>query len=164
MKKVALVLFGLSLGIVSQAQESVVKVSALDAAFGMYEVSYERTLNEGMNTINASGRTRKQGKWPNILTKGSLQISAAFISTKHDQVFGDGLIAVIDTNSNHDPGNLVGGFQVVADPLEHSVSRQTTTKVSGFGLGFERLVQFVTGMGNIRDVIPFPRTPQNAEF
>ncbi|GGG54708.1 asparagine--tRNA ligase [Croceivirga lutea] len=35
---------------------------------------------------------------------------------------------------------------------------------SGFGLGFERLVLFVTGMGNIRDVIPFPRTPQNAEF
>jgi asparaginyl-tRNA synthetase len=35
---------------------------------------------------------------------------------------------------------------------------------SGFGLGFERLVLFATGMGNIRDVIPFPRTPQNAEF
>ena len=35
---------------------------------------------------------------------------------------------------------------------------------SGFGLGFERLVQFVTGMNNIRDVIPFPRTPQNASF
>jgi asparaginyl-tRNA synthetase len=35
---------------------------------------------------------------------------------------------------------------------------------SGFGLGFERLVQFTTGMNNIRDVIPFPRTPQNAEF
>ena len=35
---------------------------------------------------------------------------------------------------------------------------------SGFGLGFERLVQFVTGMNNIRDVIPFPRTPQNAAF
>lgn len=35
---------------------------------------------------------------------------------------------------------------------------------SGFGLGFERLVQFTTGMGNIRDVIPFPRTPQSAEF
>jgi len=35
---------------------------------------------------------------------------------------------------------------------------------SGFGLGFERLVQFTTGMGNIKDVIPFPRTPQNAEF
>lgn len=35
---------------------------------------------------------------------------------------------------------------------------------SGFGLGFERLVQFTTGMTNIRDVIPFPRTPMNAEF
>lgn len=35
---------------------------------------------------------------------------------------------------------------------------------SGFGLGFERLVMFVTGMKNIRDVIPFPRTPKNAEF
>ncbi len=35
---------------------------------------------------------------------------------------------------------------------------------SGFGLGFERLLLFVTGMGNIRDVIPFPRTPNNADF
>lgn len=39
-----------------------------------------------------------------------------------------------------------------------------TAPHSGFGLGFERLVQFSTGMGNIRDVIPFPRTPQNASF
>ena len=35
---------------------------------------------------------------------------------------------------------------------------------AGFGLGFERLILFVTGMQNIRDVIPFPRTPKNAEF
>jgi len=39
-----------------------------------------------------------------------------------------------------------------------------TCKHSGFGLGFERLVLFATGMSNIRDVIPYPRTPQNAEF
>lgn len=39
-----------------------------------------------------------------------------------------------------------------------------TVPHSGFGLGFERLVQFVTGMTNIRDVIPFPRTPGNASF
>lgn len=44
-------------------------------------------------------------------------------------------------------------------------TRQFGTCVhSGFGLGFERLVQFVTGMGNIRDAIPFPRTPGKAEF
>lgn len=39
-----------------------------------------------------------------------------------------------------------------------------TAPHSGFGLGFERLMLFVTGMSNIRDVIPFPRTPRNAEF
>jgi asparaginyl-tRNA synthetase len=39
-----------------------------------------------------------------------------------------------------------------------------TAPHSGFGLGFERLIQFMTGMSNIRDVIPFPRTPKNAEF
>lgn len=39
-----------------------------------------------------------------------------------------------------------------------------TAPHAGFGLGFERLMLFVTGMGNIRDVIPFPRTPDNAEF
>ncbi|MFP4025737.1 MAG: asparagine--tRNA ligase [Thiohalospira sp.] len=39
-----------------------------------------------------------------------------------------------------------------------------TVPHSGFGLGFERLILFITGMANIRDVIPFPRTPKNAEF
>jgi asparaginyl-tRNA synthetase len=39
-----------------------------------------------------------------------------------------------------------------------------TVPHAGFGLGFERMVLFVTGMGNIRDVIPFPRTPKNADF
>jgi asparaginyl-tRNA synthetase len=39
-----------------------------------------------------------------------------------------------------------------------------TAPHSGFGLGFERLILFVSGMSNIRDVIPFPRTPKNAEF
>ena len=39
-----------------------------------------------------------------------------------------------------------------------------SVKHSGFGLGLERLILFITGMGNIRDVIPFPRTPKNAEF
>jgi len=42
--------------------------------------------------------------------------------------------------------------------------RYGTVPHSGFGLGFERMVQFVTGMGNIRDVIAFPRTPKSAEF
>ena len=38
------------------------------------------------------------------------------------------------------------------------------TKHSGFGMGFERLIMYVTGVENIRDVIPYPRTPRNCEF
>tara|TARA_B100000886_G_scaffold261503_1_gene186301 strand:+ start:3866 stop:5068 length:1203 start_codon:yes stop_codon:yes gene_type:complete len=137
MKKVAIVLAMMFAGVISQAQESVVKISSLDAAFGMYEISYERTFNEGINNIKPRAKARKQGKWPNILTKGSIQYSLSFISSKHAQTFGAGMTAVIDTNSNHDPGNLVSGTQVIADPLEHSVSRLATTTINGFGLGVE---------------------------
>jgi asparaginyl-tRNA synthetase len=42
--------------------------------------------------------------------------------------------------------------------------RYGTVPHAGFGLGFERLIQFVTGMQNIRDVIPFPRAPGQCEF
>ena len=60
-------------------------------------------------------------------------------------------------------------IQLFNIPQEHvwwylDTRRFGTCVHSGFGLGLERLVQFVTGMGNIRDVIPFPRTPKNAEF
>ena len=39
-----------------------------------------------------------------------------------------------------------------------------SSKHAGFGLGFERMMMYLTGMQNIRDVIPFPRTPKNCEF
>ena len=42
--------------------------------------------------------------------------------------------------------------------------RYGTVPHSGFGLGFERLIQLITGMQNIRDCIPFPRVPNSAEF
>lgn len=79
-------------------------------------------------------------------------------------------------------GEIVGGSQREEDYtklrnriLEMGIHEQSlwwyletrkfgTVPHSGFGLGFERLMLFVTGMGNIRDVIPFPRTPMNAEF
>ncbi len=54
------------------------------------------------------------------------------------------------------------------DPTEYwwylELRRYGTVPHSGFGLGLERVVQFITGMANIRDVIPFPRTPGSAEF
>ena len=79
-------------------------------------------------------------------------------------------------------GEIVGGSQR-EERLDKLISRMEEMKIStheldwyldtrrfgtcphaGFGLGFERLVQFVCGMSNIRDVIPFPRFPKNAEF
>jgi asparaginyl-tRNA synthetase len=42
--------------------------------------------------------------------------------------------------------------------------RYGTVPHAGFGLGFERVLQFMTGMANIRDVIPFARTPKSADF
>ena len=79
-------------------------------------------------------------------------------------------------------GEIIGGSQREErlDVLEQRISeaglpkddywwyldlrRYGTVPHAGFGLGFERLVQFMTGMTNIRDVIPFPRTPDNVEF
>lgn len=79
-------------------------------------------------------------------------------------------------------GEIVGGsereerYDVLLDKIEKmgidkeelwwylDTRKFGTAPHSGFGLGFERLVLFVTGMTNIRDVIPFPRTPQNAAF
>ncbi len=79
-------------------------------------------------------------------------------------------------------GEIVGGSQR-EERLEYLQQRMQTCNIptdemqwyldtrrfgtvphAGFGLGFERMVQFVTGMSNIRDVIPFPRTPKNASF
>lgn len=65
--------------------------------------------------------------------------------------------------------NLVSRIQEVGIPEEDlwwylELRKFGGAPHSGFGLGFERMVQFITGMGNIRDVIPFPRTPGNADF
>jgi len=58
--------------------------------------------------------------------------------------------------------------EVNLDPADYwwylDLRKYGTAIHSGFGLGFERLMQLVTGLANIRDVIPFPRTPKNLEF
>ena len=79
-------------------------------------------------------------------------------------------------------GEIIGGSQreerldlLLQNMENHKISKEDyywysdlrkygTVPHSGFGLGFERMLMFVTGVGNIRDVIPFPRTPGNADF
>lgn len=62
--------------------------------------------------------------------------------------------------------NRVNELAMNVDPIWWYIESRKfgTAPHSGFGLGFERLILFVTGMANIRDVIPFPRTPKNVEF
>ena len=68
-----------------------------------------------------------------------------------------------------DYNKLLGRIEEMNIPMKDmwwylDTRRFGTVPHSGFGLGFERLLLFVTGMTNIRDVIPFPRTPKSAEF
>ena len=73
------------------------------------------------------------------------------------------------TAKNAKRKELEDRMKEIGIPLEElwwylDTRRYGTVPHAGFGLGFERMVQFVTGMTNIRDVIPFPRTPKNADF
>lgn len=116
-------------------------------------------------------------KKPVIVTDYPKQIKAFYMRMNDD----DKTVAAMDVLVPK-IGEIIGGSQreerldlleqrIIAQglPLEDywwylDLRRYGTVPHAGFGLGFERLVQFMTGMANIRDVIPFPRTPLNAEF
>ena len=119
----------------------------------------------------------KHFKKPVILTDYPKQIKAFYMRQNDDGK----TVAAMDILAPG-IGEIVGGSQREErlDKLKESMTEMniSTTELdwyldtrrygscphAGFGLGFERMVQFVTGMTNIRDVIPFPRFPKNAEF
>ncbi len=119
----------------------------------------------------------KKFKQPVILTDYPAEIKAFYMRANDDGK----TVAAMDVLVPG-IGELIGGSQreerldmlqkKCADfdiPEDHvwwylDTRRFGTAPHAGFGMGFERLVMFATGMTNIRDVIPFPRTPQNAEF
>jgi asparaginyl-tRNA synthetase len=119
----------------------------------------------------------KHFKKPVILTNYPKEIKAFYMRQNDDGK----TVAAMDILAPG-IGEIVGGSQREErlDKLEHRMKEMNipvaelywyldTRKFgscphAGFGLGFERLVQFVTGMTNIRDVIPFPRFPKNADF
>jgi asparaginyl-tRNA synthetase len=119
----------------------------------------------------------KHFKCPVILTDYPKDIKAFYMKQNND----DKTVRAMDVLFPQ-IGEIIGGSQR-EESLEKLEKRMEEMKIpakemwwyldtrrygsvvhSGFGLGFERFVQFVTGMGNIRDVIAFPRTPKNAEF
>ncbi|MGB3765834.1 MAG: asparagine--tRNA ligase [Phormidesmis sp.] len=116
-------------------------------------------------------------KKPVIVTDYPKEIKAFYMRLNDD----DKTVAAMDVLAPR-IGEIIGGAQREErlDVLERRIEaaglpkedywwyldlrRYGTVPHAGFGLGFERLVQFMTGMTNIRDVIPFPRTPDNLEF
>jgi asparaginyl-tRNA synthetase len=119
----------------------------------------------------------KHFKCPVILTDYPKEIKAFYMKQNDD----DNTVRAMDVLFPQ-IGEIIGGSQREED-LEKLETRMREMDIptaemwwyldtrkfgsvvhSGFGLGFERFVQFITGMGNIRDVIAFPRTPKNAEF
>jgi asparaginyl-tRNA synthetase len=116
-------------------------------------------------------------KKPTIITNYPAQIKAFYMRLDEDEKTVSAMDIVAPKI-----GEIIGGSQREErlDVLQRRMQAQGmkeedlwwyldlrrfgTVPHAGFGLGFERIVQFMTGMGNIRDVIPFPRTPENAEF
>jgi asparaginyl-tRNA synthetase len=119
----------------------------------------------------------KHYKKPVILTDYPKEIKAFYMKQNDDQktvramdVLFPGIGEIIGGSQREEIyEKLLTRMQEMDIPTEEmswylDTRRFGSVVHSGFGLGFERLMLFITGMGNIRDVIPFPRTPQNASF
>ena len=119
----------------------------------------------------------KHFKKPVILIDYPKEIKAFYMRVNEDNktvsamdILFPGIGEIVGGSQREERYNvLVDRMQEMGVPVEEmewylDTRRFGTAKHAGFGLGFERLVQFVTGMSNIRDVIPFPRYPGNARF
>ena len=143
------------------------------------DTKFEYPVNWGLDLQSEHERylCEKLFKKPVIVSDYPTEIKAFYMRLSDDEK----TVAAMDVLAPK-IGEIIGGSQREEryDVLEHRIKAQGmkpedlwwymdlrrygTVPHAGFGLGFERLVQFMTGMANIRDVIPFPRTPENAEF
>ncbi|WP_414543498.1 asparagine--tRNA ligase [Nostoc sp. CCY0012] len=143
------------------------------------DVKFEYPVSWGLDLQSEHERylAEQLFKKPVILTDYPAQIKAFYMRLSDDEQ----TVRAMDILAPK-IGEIIGGSQreerlevlerrILAQGMQPEdlwwyldLRRYGTVPHAGFGLGFERLVQFMTGMGNIRDVIPFPRTPQSAEF
>lgn len=119
----------------------------------------------------------KHFKKPVIVTDYPKEIKAFYMRQNEDgktvaamDILAPGIGEIVGGSQREERyDRLVGRMEEMHIPAHEmdwylDTRRYGSVPHSGFGLGFERIIMFVTGMGNIRDVIPFPRTPKNAEF
>lgn len=151
------------------------------AAYKKKKFQYDVAWGIDMQSEHERYLVEKHFKKPTIVTNYPAAIKAFYMRQDDGCEPGKETVAAMDILAPG-IGEIVGGSQR-EERLEQLVARMRQMDVpvaemswyldtrrfgtvphAGFGLGFERLVQFVTGMTNIRDVIPFARTPKNCEF
>jgi asparaginyl-tRNA synthetase len=150
-------------------------------AYKKKKFQYEVSWGIDMQSEHERYLVEKHFKKPVIVTNYPKSIKAFYMRQDDHCELGKETVAAMDILAPG-IGEIVGGSQREErlDKLEQRMKemhipteemywyldtrRFGTAPHAGFGLGFERMVLFVTGMTNIRDVIPFPRTPKNADF
>jgi asparaginyl-tRNA synthetase len=150
-------------------------ISILEAADRKWE--YEIGWGRDLQAEHERYLVEKHFKRPVILTDYPKDIKAFYMKQNDDgktvkamDVLFPGIGEIIGgSQREEDLDKLTHRIEELNLPLKDlwwyiDTRKFGTVPHSGFGLGFERLILFMTGMSNIRDVIPFPRTPRNAEF
>lgn len=164
--------------IINSSFEAVTYTEAVDILEKCGE-SFEYPVKWGIDLQSEHERflTEKKFKKPVIVTDYPKEIKAFYMRLNEDNKTVRAMDVLVPG-----VGEIIGGsereyrYDVLEQRMKDSglnpeeywwyldIRKYGTVPHAGFGLGFERAVQFVTGMQNIRDVIPFPRTPKNASF
>ena len=165
-------------GIVNSRFERITYTEAVDMLLSSGE-SFEYPVNWGVDLQSEHERylTEKRIGRPVIVTDYPKEIKAFYMRLNDDDmtvramdVLAPGIGEIIGGSQREERQDVLLRRMAEAglDEADYywylDLRRYGTVPHAGFGLGFERTVQFITGVSNIRDVIPFPRTPKNAEF
>lgn len=146
-------------------------------AYNKKKFQYDVSWGIDMQSEHERYLVEKHFKKPVIVINYPKEIKAFYMRQNDDgktvaamDILAPGIGEIVGGSQREERlDKLVARMEEMKVPTEElwwylDIRRFGTVPHSGFGLGFERMVQFVTGMGNIRDVIAFPRTPKNAEF
>ena len=165
-------------GIVSSRFERITYTEAVDMLTQSGE-SFEFPVSWGIDLQSEHERylTEKRIGRPVIVTDYPKEIKPFYMRVNDDDttvgamdVLAPGIGEIIGGSQREERGDVLrqrmreSGLNEEEYYWYLDLRNYGTVPHAGFGLGFERTVQFITGVSNIRDVIPFPRTPKNAEF
>ena len=168
--------------VLTNAFEKITYTEAIDIllespAYKKKKFQYEVKWGIDLQSEHERYLVEKHFKKPVIVTGYPAAIKAFYMRMNEDgktvaamDILAPGIGEIVGGSQREERlGNLTARMQQMHVPVDEmqwylDTRRFGSVPHAGFGLGFERMVQFVTGMTNIRDVIPFARTPKNCEF